>query len=141
MAVGTDLLEIVVSGSFGCFRHAMLGNVHLGAALVMLLGTAIGTQVGALGTSYLKGLAVRYVLGYSLLTALIGPGFKMAYFLTGREIGWLQGTAVAVTIAQIFVPVSIIVALLVLAFRYQRGHEVPPWAEMLMINREHIEQH
>lgn len=137
MAVGTDLLEIVVSGSYGCFRHAMLGNVHLGAALVMLLGTAVGTQVGVLGTNYLKGLAVRYVLGYSLLTALVGPGFKMAYFLTGRAIHWLHQAAVVLTIAQIFVPVSIIVVLLVMAARYQRGREVPPWAEMLMINREH----
>jgi len=141
MAVGTDLFEIVVSGSYGCFRHAMLGNVHLGAALVMLLGSAIGTQAGAVGTYYLKGLAVRYVLGYSVLTAVFGPGLKMTYFLTGRAIHWLDQAAVALTIAQIFVPVCMIVVLLVLAAKYHRGGKVPPWAEMLMINRQGIEQH
>lgn len=138
MAVGTDLFGIVVSGSFGCFRHAMLGNVHLGAALFMLLGTAVGTQAGAVGTQYLKGLAVRYVLGYSVLTAIVGPGLKMAYFLTHRAFGWLDHTAVALTIAQIFVPVSIIVVLLVMAARYHRGGKIPPWAEMLMISRERV---
>jgi len=136
MAVGTDLFEILVSGSFGCFRHAMLGNVHLGAALVMLLGTAIGTQAGAIGTNYLKGVAVRYVLSYSVLTALVGPGFKMAYFLTGRAVAWLHEVAVVVTIAQIFVPVSVIVVLLVMAARYHWGGKVPAWAEVLMIGRQ-----
>jgi uncharacterized membrane protein YfcA len=136
MAVGTDLFEILVSGSFGCFRHAMLGNVHLGAALTMLLGTAIGTQAGAIGTNYLKGVAVRYVLSYSVLTAMVGPGFKMAYFLTGRAVHWLHQVAVVLTIAQIFVPVSIIVVLLVMAARYHRGGKVPPWAEVLMIGRQ-----
>jgi uncharacterized membrane protein YfcA len=138
MAVGTDLFGIVVSGSFGCFRHAMLGNVHLGAALVMLLGTALGTQAGAVGTNYLKGVAVRYALGYSVLTAIVGPGLKLAYFLTHRAFGWLDHTAVALTIAQIFVPVSIIVVLLIMAARYHRGGKIPPWAELLMISRERV---
>ena len=136
MAVGTDLLGIVFSGSFGCLRHAMLGNVQLAVALVMLLGTALGTQAGALGTAYVKGLAMRYVLGYSVLTAIAGPGFKMAYFLTGRDLDWLNQVSVVLTIAQVFVPVSIIVVLLVMVFRYHRGGQVPAWAEQLMISRD-----
>lgn len=136
MAVGTDLLGIVFSGSYGCLRHAMLGNVQLAVALVMLLGTALGTQIGALGTAYVKGLAVRYVLGYSVLTAIAGPSFKMAYFLTGRNIDWLNRVSVVLTIVQIFVPVTIIAVLLVMAFRYHRGGNVPTWAEQLMISRD-----
>ncbi len=135
MAVGTDLLGIVFSGSFGCFRHAMLGNVNLAVALVMLMGTAVGTQAGALGTVYLKGIAVRYVLGYSVLTALFGPLLKLAYFLTGRDISWLNQASVAVTMLQIFFPVTVIIALLILAMRYQRGEPVPAWAEPLMLPR------
>jgi len=138
MAVGTDLLGIVFSGSFGCLRHAMLGNVNLAVALVMLLGTSVGTQIGSLGTLYLKGLAVRYVLGYSVLTALVGPSLKMVYFLTGRQHIWLNQTSVALTVLQIFVPVTIIVAFLVYAARYHRGKRVPPWAEYLMISREKL---
>jgi len=141
MAVGTSLLGILVATSFGCFRHAMLGNVHLAAALVMLLGTAVGTQVGAIGTSQVKGVAVREVLSYAVLTAVLGPCFKMAYFLTGRSILWLHEAAVVLTMLQILVLVSIIAVLLVLAAKYRRGGEVPPWAEMLMINRERTWHH
>jgi hypothetical protein len=43
---------------------------------------------------------------------------------------------VILTIAQVFVPVSIIVVLLVMAFRYHRGGEIPAWAEQLMISRD-----
>jgi len=140
MAAGTSLSGFGVSASFGCFRHAMMGHVHLGAALVILLGTAIGTQVGAIGTNYLKGMALRYVLGYAVLTALIGPGFKLAYFLTGRFTPWLNHTAVVLTIAQIFVPVTIIIMFLAFAVKYHRGGTVPHWAETLMISRERLRQ-
>ncbi|MEA3402921.1 MAG: sulfite exporter TauE/SafE family protein [Armatimonadota bacterium] len=137
MAVGTNLLGAFIGVAFSCFRHAMLGHVHLGVALVMLLGTSIGTQIGASGTSWLKGLAVRYVLTASVAAALFGPAFKMAYFVTGSEIAWLDHTAKIVTVAQIFVPVTIIVGLLVMAFRHFHGKGVPRWARRLMAGREH----
>ncbi|MGC9316814.1 MAG: sulfite exporter TauE/SafE family protein [Armatimonadota bacterium] len=136
MAVGTNLLGAFIGVAFSCLRHAMLGHVHLGVALVMLLGTAIGTQIGASGTSWLKGLAVRYVLTASIAAAVFGPAFKMAYFLTGSETAWLDHTARIVTVAQIFVPVAIIVALLVMAFRHFHGKGVPRWARLLMAGRE-----
>ncbi len=129
MAVGTSLLGVTFASAFGCLRHAMFGHVNLAAALVMLLGTALGTQAGALGTAYVKGLAVRYVLAFSVITAIAGPAFKMAYFLTGRDLDWLNRVSVVLTITQIFVPVSIIVVLLVMAIRYRHGGEIPPSPE------------
>jgi len=137
MAVGTNLLGAFIGVLFSCFRHAMLGHVHLGVALVMLLGMSIGTQVGASGTSYLKGLAVRYVLTASVVAALFGPVLKMAYFLTGSRIAWLNQTAMIVTVAQVFVPVAIIIALLIMVFRHLTGGRVPRWARQLMAPREH----
>ncbi len=137
MAVGTNLLGAFIGVAFSCFRHAMLGHVNLGVALVVLLGTSIGTQIGASGTSYVKGLAVRYVLAASVAAALLGPALKLAWFLTGARIAWLDSAARIVTVAQIFVPVTIVIVLLMMAFRHFRGGGIPRWARPLMADRPH----
>ncbi len=137
MAVGTNLLGSFIGLTFSCFRHAMLGNVNLGIALVMLLTTSVGTQIGASGTEYVRGLAVRYVLAASVIAAIFGPALKLAWFLTGQEVTWLNDAAKIVTVAQIAVPVGSIIVLLVLAARHFRGADVPGWARPLMARREH----
>ena len=48
IAIGTDLFEVVVSASYGSFRHAMNGNVDVLIAMIMQTGAAIGAQIGAL---------------------------------------------------------------------------------------------
>ena len=73
VAVGTDLFEIVVSASYGTFRHARTGNVDFMIALVMHTGAAVGAQIGAIATQYLGGPKMRLafvplpVLGAALL--------------------------------------------------------------------------
>lgn len=132
MAVGTNLIAAFVAVSFTCLRAAMHGNVVLGVALMMLLGTAVGTQIGALGTAYVRGLAVRYVLAASVAAALAAPALKLAWLLTGSDIAWLDSLARAVAIGQIFVPVGMIVTLLTMAWRHFHGRSVPRWAVPLM---------
>jgi len=138
MAVGTNLIAAFVAVSFSCFRHAMLGHVSLGAALMMLLGTAAGTQIGATGTAYVKGLAVRFVLAVSVVAALVAPTLKLAWILTGSHVVWLDGLARGVAIGQIFVPVSMIVVLLAMAWRHFHGLPVPRWAAALMATKPHV---
>ena len=135
MAVGTNLLGSGIGLAFSTFRHAMLGNVQFGIALAMLLGTAVGTYVGALGTSYLKGLAVRYVLAASVVAATFGPACKMIFFATNAGV-W-DSAAKIVTIAQIAIPVSAIIVLLVMTACHVRGRKVPAWARRLMAAESH----
>lgn len=137
MAVGTNLLGSIIGLGFGTFRHAMLGNVELGVALAMLLGTSVGTFIGAQGTAYVKGLAVRYVLAGSVVAACFGPAVKMIYFITGAGV-W-NSVAKIVTVAQISIPVTMIIVLLVMAGRHVRGYDVPDWAGRLMAGRRHAE--
>ena len=132
MAVGTNLVGAFVGVGFSCFRHAMLGHVHLGVALVMLLGTAIGTRIGASGTCWVTGLAVRWVLAASVAAAVLAPALKVAWFVTGSRLEWLDATARVVAVAQVFVPVAVVVALLAMALRHYRGRTVPAWIRPLM---------
>lgn len=70
LAVGTDLLEIIISGSWGGFTHALKGNVDVMIALVMLLGASVGAQIGTFATRYVQGTQIRSLLGVGMLTSL-----------------------------------------------------------------------
>jgi uncharacterized membrane protein YfcA len=59
IAVGTDLFEIIISASYGTFRHAMNGNVDILIALVMQTGAALGARIGANLTQYFTGPRIR----------------------------------------------------------------------------------
>jgi uncharacterized membrane protein YfcA len=68
VAVGTDLFSIVVSAGYGTLSHALKGNVDIMIALTMQTGAAIGAQIGAVGTRYFSGPAIR--LMFSILPIL-----------------------------------------------------------------------
>jgi len=80
VAVGTDLFEVVVSAGYGTLTHALKGNVDVLIALVMHTGAAIGAQIGAVSTRFVRGPRIR--LAFSLLP-LIGAGLVLYRLLTG----------------------------------------------------------
>ncbi len=63
VAVGTDLFEIMFSSGYGVLTHGFKGNVHLGLVLALLIGTAVGAQIGASYTRKAGGPWVRFGLG------------------------------------------------------------------------------
>jgi uncharacterized membrane protein YfcA len=83
IAIGTDLFEIVVSASYGSFRHAVNGNVDVLIALIMQTGAAIGAQIGAVLTQYFNGPRIR--MAFAPLP-LIGAGLIIYGLATGRHI-------------------------------------------------------
>ncbi|MFZ5649926.1 MAG: sulfite exporter TauE/SafE family protein [Bacillota bacterium] len=81
VAVGTDLFEVMISGAYGGFSYAAKGKVELVAAVIMLLGAAIGAQFGTLTTKYVHGLFIRLLFGITIASACIS--------VTLRQIAWL----------------------------------------------------
>jgi uncharacterized membrane protein YfcA len=76
IAVGTDLFEVMISGAYGAFSYAMKGRVEIIAAVVMLVGAAIGAQFGTLATQYVKGLKIRLYFSVTMLLAGVSVVFK-----------------------------------------------------------------
>ncbi|MEO5358439.1 MAG: sulfite exporter TauE/SafE family protein [Nitrospirae bacterium YQR-1] len=76
VAVGTDLFEVMISGAYGAFSYAMKGRVEIVAAIVMLLGAAVGAQFGTLATKYVKGLIIRLYFAVTMLLAGVSVVFK-----------------------------------------------------------------
>jgi uncharacterized membrane protein YfcA len=82
IAIGTDLFEVVVSASYGSFRHAMNGNVDILIALIMQTGAAVGAQIGAVLTQYFNGPWIR--MAFAPLP-LFGAGMVVYTLLTGHH--------------------------------------------------------
>ena len=131
-AVGTDLFQIVFSAAYGSIRHTMSSNVIIFAALIMLVGSSIGVQFGALVTHYVRGICMRFVLGTSTLVAAIGAVFKLINILLGKTTVWLDIASISVTFTGLGLAVLMISLLFVMATRYRNGQPIPAWTISLV---------
>lgn len=133
VAVGTDLVEIVISGAYGALRHSIEGNVDFMAVLFMIVGAMFGAQVGSIATSYVRGPAIRYILSYSLILATLGAALRLIYVLTGQSVGWLSLAAVMLTLGEMIFLCLFISSLVYFAVRRRGGRWVPDWVGPLVI--------
>jgi uncharacterized membrane protein YfcA len=71
IAVGTDLFEVMISGLYGTFTYGAKGRIELWAVFVMLLGAAIGAQIGTVATKYAKGYGIRIAFGLAVVACMV----------------------------------------------------------------------
>lgn len=76
VAVGTDLFEVMFSGAYGAFSYAMKGRVEILAAIIMLVGAAVGAQIGATATLYARGTIIRLYFAITMMAAGVSVIFK-----------------------------------------------------------------
>ncbi len=136
IAVGTDLLEIVVSGGYGALRQFMSGNVDMVAVFFMILGAMFGAQFGAIATSFIRGPGIRYILSYSLLCATVGAFLRLAYLLTAQKYEILNFFAVVFTVGEMIFLCTFILFLVWFAVRHRKGKWVPEWIPALVVPRD-----
>jgi uncharacterized protein len=134
IAVGTDLLEIAVSGAYGSMRHAMMGNVDMLAVLFMIVGAMFGAQFGSIATSFVRGPAIRYILSYSLILATVGAFLRLLYVLTGQQVQVFSFLAVVFTLGEMIFLCAFIVILVCFAVRHKHGKPVPDWIPSLVVS-------
>jgi uncharacterized protein len=86
VAVGTDLFEVMISGLYGAATYTYKGRTELVAAIIMLVGAAMGAQVGTVATKYIKGYGIRVAFGL----AVIGCGISVVMKLIPRYLPSLK---------------------------------------------------
>ncbi|QDX39499.1 sulfite exporter TauE/SafE family protein (plasmid) [Salarchaeum sp. JOR-1] len=74
VAVGTDILQITLSGAFGAFTYAQSGYVNIPVVAALLGGSALGARIGAAATGLadeddIKGYFAAMLLAGSLAVA------------------------------------------------------------------------
>jgi uncharacterized membrane protein YfcA len=77
VAVGTDLFEVMISGLYGAFTYTMKGRTELMAAVIMLIGAAVGAQIGTVATKYIKGYGIRIAFGLAVIGCAISIVLKI----------------------------------------------------------------
>ena len=132
IAVGTDLLEIVVSGGYGALRQYMSGNVDMIAVWFMIIGAMFGAQFGSIATSFVRGPAIRYILSYSLVLATFGAFLRLIYMLTGQQYQFLNFFAIVFTLGEMIFLCLFIMTLVIFSVRHRHGKWVPGWIPSLV---------
>lgn len=98
VAVGTDLLSILLSNSWGTYLYASAGRVEVVGAMVMLLGAGIGAQIGSVATTYVKGMRIRLYFAVTVLLAGVSVTFKQFRLDTAASLLMLGAACALSTI-------------------------------------------
>jgi hypothetical protein len=69
VAVGTDLFEVMITGAYGAFTYGVKGRVDLLAAGWMLVGAAVGAQMGTVAVKYVRGYFIRLLFAITIFVA------------------------------------------------------------------------
>jgi len=86
IAVGTDLMSVLFSGAYGCLTYALKGRVEIIAAFFMLLGAAIGAQLGVTAVKYIRGYGIRLLFAIMIAFAGISVVIEQVYKMTDIQI-------------------------------------------------------
>jgi uncharacterized membrane protein YfcA len=76
VAVGTDLFEVMITGAYGAFTYGVKGRVDLLAAMWMLIGAAVGAQLGTVAVKYVRGYSIRLLFAVTIFIACISVLLK-----------------------------------------------------------------
>jgi hypothetical protein len=99
VAVGTDLFEVMITGAYGAFTYGVKGRVDLLAAMWMLLGAAIGAQLGTVAVKYVRGYSIRLLFALTIFIACGSVILKQANLQLASSITILTaGVAISAVI-------------------------------------------
>ena len=120
-AVGTDLFQVMITGSFGAFTYALEGKVDLLMALVMIVAASIGSQVGTLATRVVDGTRIRFL--YALIVLAGSASLALDQASEAAESVHFLSTLAAVLLLGAAGTMCVCIAGFVVASRVRSGEE------------------
>jgi uncharacterized membrane protein YfcA len=76
VAIGTDLFQIIITGSVGTFIYSLGNHVDPLMAIVMLTAASLGSQLGASATKIVNPSRIRVLFGITVLSGSVAIGLK-----------------------------------------------------------------
>jgi len=86
VAVGTDLFEVMITGAYGAFTYGIKGRVDLLAAMWMLVGAAVGAQMGTIAVKYVRGYSIRLLFATTIFIACTSVLLKQLKMQTTSSV-------------------------------------------------------
>lgn len=78
VAIGTDLFQIIITGSLGTFIKAFAGHVDPVMVVMMLVAASAGAQLGAAATKIVEAARIRILYGFIVLAGSVAVGLEQA---------------------------------------------------------------
>ncbi len=88
VASATELVIAFVMGFFGTIKWAMHGMVDIRLTLIILAGSLIGVQLGAIGTTYVKEHMIKVVMGTIMIIVAVSRALAVPQYL--KELGFIS---------------------------------------------------
>jgi uncharacterized protein len=85
VASATELVVAFVMGFGGSVNWAMHGMVDIRLVLLILAGSLLGVQLGAIGTTYVKEHMIKIVMGTIMLIVAVSRALAIPQYL--KELG------------------------------------------------------
>ena len=76
VAIGTDLFQIVVTGSWGTFIYALSHNVDPKMTIIMLSAASVGSQLGTSATRFVEPARIRILFGVTILGGCVAVALE-----------------------------------------------------------------
>ena len=87
IAIGTDLFQIIITGSVGSFAYALSDRVDPLMAVLMLAAASIGSQLGASAAQRVDPSRIRFLYGLLILTGAVAVALEeVSQAVPGAEV-------------------------------------------------------
>ena len=81
MASATEMIIAVATGLGATLLYGLEGAVDIRMAMLILLGSLFGIQLGAIGTTYVKDYQIKFTMAVIMLTVLFSRMFYIPGYL------------------------------------------------------------
>jgi len=103
VASASELVIAFVMGLGGSINWAMHGMIDIRLVLIILAGSLLGVQLGAIGTTYVKEYMIKIVMASIMLIVAVSRGFAIPKYLDQLGVVSMNHGLVAVLDAISFV--------------------------------------
>ncbi len=98
VASATELVIAFVMGVGGTFNFALGGFVDIRLAMLILLGSLFGVQLGAIGTTFVKPFMIKVVMATVMLIVAVSRALVVPVYLT--QLGMMEVAQASATLLQ-----------------------------------------
>ncbi len=81
VASASELVIAFVMGMGGSINWAMHGMVNIRLVLIILAGSLLGVQLGAIGTTYVKEYMIKFVMATIMIIVAVSRGLAIPKYL------------------------------------------------------------
>jgi ABC-type lipoprotein release transport system permease subunit len=86
VASATELVVAFFMGAWGSIQWGLSGLIDIRLTLLILFGSLIGVQLGALGTTYVKDYMIKIVMASTMLIVAVSRGALVPGYLANLNL-------------------------------------------------------